>query len=65
MLLYVVAFAGGLLTIVSPCILPVLPLVFAQADRPFRRAAVVSDSRRTSREAFRAGRCRRTAARRP
>jgi cytochrome c biogenesis protein CcdA/thiol-disulfide isomerase/thioredoxin len=40
MLLYVVAFAGGLLTIVSPCILPVLPLVFAQADRPFRRAGL-------------------------
>src|SRR5471032_813387 len=36
MLIFIVAYVGGLLTIVSPCILPVLPFVFARADRPFR-----------------------------
>jgi cytochrome c biogenesis protein CcdA len=35
MLLYLLAFAGGVLTIVSPCILPVLPFVFSRADQPF------------------------------
>ena len=37
MLLFLLAFLGGALTIVSPCILPVLPFVFARADRPFSR----------------------------
>ncbi|MBA1366918.1 cytochrome c biogenesis protein DipZ [Burkholderia gladioli] len=37
MLLLVLAYLGGVLTIVSPCILPVLPFVFARADRPFLR----------------------------
>jgi cytochrome c biogenesis protein CcdA/thiol-disulfide isomerase/thioredoxin len=36
MLLLLVAYLGGVLTILSPCILPVLPFVFARADRPFR-----------------------------
>jgi cytochrome c biogenesis protein CcdA/thiol-disulfide isomerase/thioredoxin len=36
MFLLVVAYLGGVLTILSPCILPVLPFVFARADRPFR-----------------------------
>jgi cytochrome c biogenesis protein CcdA/thiol-disulfide isomerase/thioredoxin len=40
MLLYVLAFAGGTLTIVSPCILPVLPFVFSRADQPFRRSGL-------------------------
>ena len=40
MALYAVAFIGGLLTIVSPCILPVLPFVFARADQPFRRSGL-------------------------
>lgn len=40
MLLYVVAFIGGVLTIASPCILPVLPLVFARVDQPFRRSGL-------------------------
>src|SRR5574337_373369 len=31
------AYLGGALTILSPCILPVLPFVFARADRPFLR----------------------------
>jgi len=38
MLIYLLAFAGGVLTILSPCILPVLPFVFSRADQPFRRA---------------------------
>lgn len=37
MLLLLSAFLGGALTILSPCILPVLPFVFARADRPFVR----------------------------
>jgi len=37
MTLLVLAYLGGVLTIVSPCILPVLPFVFARADRPFVR----------------------------
>src|SRR5260370_29976811 len=35
MVLFVLAYLGGVLTIVSPCILPVLPFVFARGDRPF------------------------------
>lgn len=35
MILYVLAYLGGVLTIISPCILPVLPFVFARAGRPF------------------------------
>jgi cytochrome c biogenesis protein CcdA/thiol-disulfide isomerase/thioredoxin len=33
----VLAYLGGVLTIISPCILPVLPFVFARADRSFVR----------------------------
>ncbi|HXY07627.1 MAG TPA: cytochrome c biogenesis protein DipZ [Terriglobales bacterium] len=40
MLIYLLAFVGGVLTILSPCILPVLPFVFARADQPFRRAGL-------------------------
>ena len=36
MILFLLAYLGGALTILSPCILPVLPFVFARADRPFR-----------------------------
>jgi cytochrome c biogenesis protein CcdA len=35
--LFVLAYLGGVLTIISPCILPVLPFVFARADRSFAR----------------------------
>lgn len=35
MLVAVLAFLGGMLTILSPCILPVLPFVFARGDKPF------------------------------
>ncbi|RDV00952.1 cytochrome c biogenesis protein DipZ [Trinickia dinghuensis] len=31
----VIGFLGGVLTIASPCILPVVPFVFARSDRPF------------------------------
>ena len=37
MLLFVLAYLGGVLTIVSPCILPVIPFVLARADRSFIR----------------------------
>jgi len=37
MLVLILAYLGGVLTIVSPCILPVLPFVFARADKPFVR----------------------------
>ncbi len=37
MILFLVAFAGGVLTVLSPCILPILPFVFSRADRPFLR----------------------------
>jgi cytochrome c biogenesis protein CcdA/thiol-disulfide isomerase/thioredoxin len=39
MLVALLAYLGGILTIVSPCILPVLPFVFARADRSFWRNA--------------------------
>jgi cytochrome c biogenesis protein CcdA len=32
----ILACVGGLLTILSPCILPVLPFVFARLGQPFR-----------------------------
>ena len=35
MILFLLAYLGGALTIVSPCILPVLPFVFARAGKPF------------------------------
>ncbi|NYT41849.1 cytochrome c biogenesis protein DipZ [Sphingomonas sp. R-74633] len=35
MILFLLSYLGGALTILSPCILPVLPFVFARADRPF------------------------------
>ena len=40
MLLTVLAFLGGVLTILSPCILPVLPFVFTRAAEPFRRSGL-------------------------
>ncbi len=40
MLIYLLALVGGILTIVSPCILPVLPFVFSRADQPFRRSGL-------------------------
>ncbi|AKJ68831.1 cytochrome C biogenesis protein [Pandoraea thiooxydans] len=40
MLLIVLAYLGGVLTILSPCILPVLPFVFSRADQPFARSGL-------------------------
>ena len=40
MFLLVLAYLGGVLTILSPCILPVLPFVFARSDRPFLRSGL-------------------------
>jgi cytochrome c biogenesis protein CcdA/thiol-disulfide isomerase/thioredoxin len=40
MLIIVLACLGGMLTIVSPCILPVLPFVFARAGRSFARSTL-------------------------
>jgi cytochrome c biogenesis protein CcdA/thiol-disulfide isomerase/thioredoxin len=38
MWLLVLAYLGGVLTIVSPCILPVLPFVFARTGQPFMKS---------------------------
>ncbi|AVA33385.1 cytochrome c biogenesis protein CcdA/thiol-disulfide isomerase/thioredoxin [Cupriavidus metallidurans] len=40
MLLLILSYLGGALTILSPCILPVLPFVFARADQPFARSGL-------------------------
>jgi cytochrome c biogenesis protein CcdA len=40
MLLLLLAYLGGVLTIVSPCILPVLPFVFSRAQAPFLRSGL-------------------------
>jgi cytochrome c biogenesis protein CcdA/thiol-disulfide isomerase/thioredoxin len=40
LILYLLSYLGGVLTIVSPCILPVLPFVFARADQPFVRSGL-------------------------
>src|SRR5215469_18549050 len=40
MTLIALAYLGGILTIVSPCILPVLPFVFARGGRPFLKGTL-------------------------
>jgi cytochrome c biogenesis protein CcdA/thiol-disulfide isomerase/thioredoxin len=40
MAMLALAFLGGILTIISPCILPVLPFVFVRADQPFRKSGL-------------------------
>ena len=40
MLIILLAYFGGILTILSPCILPVLPFVFARTDRSFVRSTL-------------------------
>jgi cytochrome c biogenesis protein CcdA/thiol-disulfide isomerase/thioredoxin len=40
MLIILLAYFGGILTILSPCILPVLPFVFARAGRSFARSTL-------------------------
>ena len=39
----ILAFVDGLLTILSPCILPVLPFVFARLGQPLVRLGTGSD----------------------
>ena len=39
-LLFLLAYLGGALTILSPCILPVLPFVFARAEKGFVRSSL-------------------------
>jgi len=39
-LLFILAYFGGVLTILSPCILPVLPFVFARSDQPFMKSGL-------------------------
>ncbi|MBZ9792254.1 cytochrome c biogenesis protein DipZ [Rhizobium sp. 3T7] len=38
MILFLIAYLAGVLTIVSPCILPVLPFVLSRAGQPFTRS---------------------------
>jgi cytochrome c biogenesis protein CcdA/thiol-disulfide isomerase/thioredoxin len=40
MSLALLAFLGGVLTILSPCILPVLPFVFARSEQPFLKSGL-------------------------
>jgi cytochrome c biogenesis protein CcdA/thiol-disulfide isomerase/thioredoxin len=40
MLIFLLAYLGGVLTILSPCVLPVLPFVFARSERSFRHSGL-------------------------
>ncbi len=40
MLIFVLAYIGGVLTIFSPCVLPVLPFIFARSEQSFRRSGL-------------------------
>ncbi len=40
MTLLIIAYLGGALTILSPCILPILPFVFARSGQPFVRSTL-------------------------
>ncbi|MCR4302888.1 MAG: cytochrome c biogenesis protein DipZ [Gallionella sp.] len=40
MLILLLAYIGGVLTIFSPCVLPVLPFIFARSDQSFRRSGL-------------------------
>ncbi len=40
MLLIVLAYLGGTLTILNPCILPALPFVFSRADQAFAKSGL-------------------------
>ena len=40
MLIFFLVYLGGLLTIFSPCVLPVLPFIFARSDQSFRRSGL-------------------------
>jgi cytochrome c biogenesis protein CcdA len=38
--LFVLSYLAGALTILAPCILPVVPYVFARVDQPFVRSGL-------------------------
>lgn len=40
MLLLMLCFAAGMLTIVTPCVLPVLPFVLSRSDQPFSKGTL-------------------------
>ena len=40
MIYFILAYLGGALTIFSPCILPVVPFVFARVDQPFVKSGL-------------------------
>jgi cytochrome c biogenesis protein CcdA/thiol-disulfide isomerase/thioredoxin len=40
MLIFLLAYIGGVLTIFSPCVLPVLPFVFARSEQSFRHSGL-------------------------
>lgn len=40
MLIFVLAYLGGVLTIFSPCVLPVLPFIFARSEQSFKRSGL-------------------------
>jgi len=40
MLIFLLAWLGGVLTILSPCVLPVLPFVFARSEKSFRSSGL-------------------------
>ena len=40
MLIFLLSYIGGVLTIFSPCVLPVLPFIFARSDQSFRRSGL-------------------------
>jgi cytochrome c biogenesis protein CcdA/thiol-disulfide isomerase/thioredoxin len=40
MLIFLLAYLGGALTILSPCVLPVLPFVFLKSEQSFRRSGL-------------------------
>lgn len=40
MLIILLSYFGGVLTIFSPCVLPVLPFIFSKSDQPFRKSGL-------------------------
>jgi len=40
MLIFLLSYLGGVLTIFSPCVLPVLPFIFARSGQSFRRSGL-------------------------
>ena len=40
MLFFILAYIGGVLTILSPCVLPVLPFIFARSEQSFRHSGL-------------------------